>query len=228
MAAFTGINILPEVDMAPRRTWHRYFDDFDFYTATSWVITETGSGTRAIGQLKDGIFVITDAGGGSDSNALQARDIVSGQVAEHWKHIAGKRFYFGACFKVSDVLLSDWVMGLQITDTSPKAVSDGIWFQHASSASISAADFHVAASSVQSDLTAMIPMVNDTYTVLEFYYDGSAAVIQAFKDGVPVGSLPLTNAPSHTLVLSLYIGNGEAVAKSMSIDWIEITQERGT
>ena len=227
MAAVTGINFLPMTDMAPRKTFHHWSEDFDLYIATSWVITETGSGTRAIAQAKDGIFVITDAAGGTDSNALQLRDVASGQVAEHWKFASGKRLYFGACFKVSDVLLSDWVMGLQITDTTPKAVSDGIWFQHASSATVSAADFHVAASSAQSDLTAAIPMVNDTYTVLEFYYDGVTSAITAYKDGVAVGSLPLTNAPSHTLVLSIYIGNGEAVAKSMSIDWIEIIQERG-
>ena len=206
--------------------FHEWIDDFDFYLATDWVITETGSGTRAIAQAKDGILVVTNAAADDDHNFLQTRDVASGQVAEHWKFTAGKRLFFEARFKVSDATQSDFVMGLQITDTSPLAVSDGIWFQKDDGDKH--IDFHVAKGSTQSDLTAGADAADDTYMKLSFVYDGSTSFITAYKDGVIMGSVPTTNAPTtEELVVSFAIQNGEAVAKSMSLDYIRVVQERG-
>src|SRR3990167_2330791 len=126
-----GINFLGGTgldSMAPM-DWDVWMDDFHLYLATSWVITETGTGTRAISQAKGGILLITNAASDNDANFFQARDVASGQVAEHFKHVAAKRMYFGARFKVSDVEQSDFVMGLQVTDTTPLAVADGIYFR---------------------------------------------------------------------------------------------------
>lgn len=219
--------ILGGTDGLNKFHWHEWSDDFDLFLSTSWVITNVGvTPTQAISQAKDGILVITNTAGATDSSFLQARDVASGQVAEHWAFDSTKRLYFEARFKVSDAALSSWVMGLQITDTTPLAVSDGIWFQKASAAT-KHMDFHVAKSSTQSDLTSFADAASDTYMKLGFYYNASNAFITAYKDGFPVGSLPITNAPSHTLVPSFGIQNGEAVAKIMSIDYIRVLQERG-
>lgn len=226
----TGIAFRPSADGSPVTDFHTLFDDFDLYLATSWVITETGSGTRAISQTAGGNLLITNAAADDDHNYLQQRDVASGQVAEHWTWVSGKRLYFGARFKVSDVTQSDFVMGLQITDTSPlggsgaAGVSDGIYFAKDDGDAL--LDLMVGASSTFSAVAGAKTLANDTWYTMEFYYDGVTSTIQFFVDGVPVGGVATTNAPTTELCISFAIQNGEAVAKTMTIDWIRVAQER--
>ncbi len=223
-----GINWRPD-PARPPTDYHLSMDDMDFYLATNYVITETGSGTRAISQADNGILLITNAAGGSDANFLQVRDVASGQVAEHWKYVVNKALYFGIRFRTSDATLSSIVAGLQITDTTPLAVSDGIFFLKSTAARV--VTLAAYKGSTGSTVTGVDGgagyLVNDTYTTLEFLYDGSAAMIQGFQDGVAFGSVALTNAPdTEELCISFGIQNGEAVAKTMSIDWIRVGKER--
>ena len=70
-------------------------------------------------------------------------------------------------------------------------------------------------------------MVDDTYIEVEFYYDGSGSDIDAFVDGVRVGSVALTNVPDdEELTISFGVQNGEAAAKVMSVDYILAECER--
>lgn len=204
--------------------WHVWQNDFDFYLATDWVITETGSGTRAISQAKGGILLITNAAADDDENFLQLRDVASGQVAEHWKHVAAKRMFFSARFKVSDATQSDFVMGLQITDTSPLAVTDGIYFRKDDGdANI---DCVVIKDSTATTVSAAATASDDTYMVLEFLYNGDGN-FSFYKDGVVIGGAPTTNASDdEELAVSFGIKNGAAAAKSMSLDYIYVAQER--
>lgn len=224
----TGIAFLAGRDGSPKTDFHEWFNDFDFYLATDWVITETGSGTRAIAQAKGGVLVITNAAADNDHNMIQLRDVASGQVAEHWKFESGKRMYFGARFKVSDMTESDWQIGLQITDTSPiaSAPSDGVYF--GKDDGDNDLDCYVIGSSTSTGSLApssMVSLADDTWYVMEFYYDGGS-FITFYVDGVIVGSVDTDNMPSTELVVSFAIQNGAGAAKSMSIDWIRVIQER--
>lgn len=219
-------------DGLPKTDWHEWFNDFDFYLATDWVITETGSGTRAISQAKGGILLITNAAADDDANFLQKRDVASGQVAEHFKWVSGKRMYFGARFKVSDATQSDFVMGLQITDTTPLAVSDGIYFRKDDGDNdLDCIVIKDSTSTGSLAPSSKINLADDTYYVMEWYYDGKTAanggMIQFFVDGVNVGNVDLDNVnDDEEMCVSFGIQNGEAVAKSMSLDWIRVLQER--
>ena len=221
-------------DGLPKTDWHEWFNDFDFYLATDWVITEQGSGTRAISQAKGGVLLITNAAADNDSNNLQLRDVASGQVAEHFKWVSAKRMYFGARFKVSDMTQSDWVFGLQITGTEPidATLTDGIWFRKDDGDND--LDCVVCKDSVNTgslEPSTKIALADDTYYVMEWYYDGKTAanggMIQFFVDGVNVGNVDLDNVPDNEeLTVSFALQNGAGAAKSMSIDWIRVLQER--
>lgn len=227
----SGINYSWDNMAGPMTDFHAWYNDFDFYLATDWVITETGSGTRAISQAKDGLLLITNAGGGSDANFFQARDVASGQVAEHWKYVANYPLYFGIRFKVSDATLSSVVAGLQITDTSPLAVSDGIFFLKSTAArTVSLAGYKGSTgSTVAGVLNVNGYLTDDTFTTLEFLYDGTSSFVSGYQDGVLFGGIPLTNMPNtEELTVSFGIQNGEAVAKTMTIDWIRVMQKRTT
>lgn len=211
--------------------WHSWFNDFDFYLATDWVITETGSGTRAISQTDGGNLVITNAAADNDVNSLQLRQLASGAVAENWKFIAGKPMYFGIRFKISDATESDFVIGLHITATTPvaSAPTDGIYFRKDDGDRL--IDLVGRKNSTGSEVAGVLGqagyMTNDTFTVLEWYYDGVSSCIQAYQDGVPFGSIPLTNVvDDEELAISFAHQNGEGVAKLITIDWIKVAKLR--
>jgi len=229
------LNFLAGRDGAPKMDFHEWVNDFDFYLATDWVITETGSGTRAIAQAKDGILVVTNAAADNDVNSLQARQVASGQVAEDWKFVAGKKLLFETRFKVSDATQSDLVIGLHITATTPvaSAPSDGIYFRKDDGDRL--IDLYGVKNSTGSTATGVLGqsgyLTDDTYTTLAFYYDGKTAAqggtISAWQDGVNFGSIPLTNVvDDEELAISFAHQNGEAVAKILSLDYIRVIQER--
>lgn len=208
-------------EFEPKSDWTEYWNDFLDYTAGDWTVTTTeggsGSATEAVGNLAGGVLVVTNDDADDDRDFFQF-------AKETFKYISGKRLYFGARFKASDATQSDIVFGLQITDTTPLAVSDGIWFQKDDGDTN--IDFHVAKDSTQTDVTAVGTLADDTYIKVEFYSDGSGPIF-IYVDGVEVGSAAITNAPDdEELTISFGIQNGEAAAKVLSVDWIRVAQER--
>ena len=107
------------------QTYYGYFNDFMTYNSGDWTITttEAGSGTasEAVTSSAGGALLITNDDADNDLDFLQLK-------GESFKLSTSKRAYFSARFKVSDATQSDFVMGLQITDTTPLAVSDGVYF----------------------------------------------------------------------------------------------------
>ena len=203
--------------------FHTWFDDFDDYVAAEWTITETGTGTRAVGNLDNGILVITNAAADDDANFLQWSGATSAATVETWKFVAQKPLWFKCRFKVSDATQSDFVIGLQITDTTPLAVTDGVYFLKADGSTT--CNLLVTKNST-STTTAAATIVSDTYVSLGFFYDGANA-IYIFKDDVCVGQSALTNlVDDEELTISFGIQNGEAVAKSMSLDYIFVSKQR--
>jgi hypothetical protein len=205
-----------------RSTYHEYFNDFDSYTAGDWTITTTeagaGDATEAISNATNGVLLITNDAADNDADFFQF-------AKETWKFVSGKRLFFEVRFKTSDATQSDLVFGLQITDTSPLAVTDGIYFRKDDGdANI---DFVVVKDSTATTQTAATTLSDDTWTTLTFHYDGSGSDIEIFKDGVSIGASVLTNVPDdEELTISFGIQNGEAVAKTLSIDYIHVLQER--
>jgi hypothetical protein len=198
--------------------YHKFLEDFDKYVAGDWTITEVGTGTRALTDADGGALLITNAAADNDGNFFNKK-------GESFKFETGKALYFEARFKVSDATQSDFVVGLQITDTTPLDVTDGIFFQKDDGdANL---DFHAEKNSTASDLTAIHTVVADTYMVVAFYYDGSTAQINVFVDGAQVGYVPLTNVvDDEELTVSFGIQNGEAAAKTMTVDYIFVAKER--
>lgn len=197
---------------------HEYFTDFDNYVAGDWTITEVGSGTRALTDVDGGALLITNAAADNDGNFLQKK-------GESFKFETGKRLYFEARFKVSDATQSDIIMGLQITDTSPLDVTDGIFFQKDDGDAH--LDFHVEKNNTATDSTAIADLADNTWVTVAFYYDGVNSYIQVLVDDVVVAKPVLTNVvDDEELTVSFGIQNGEGVAKTMTVDYIFVSKER--
>ena len=77
---------------------------------------------------------------------------------------------------------------------------------------------------------AVTTLASNTYTELAFAFDGKR-YITLWKDGAQLSTVDLTTTPTTylpdtELTISFGLKNGEAVAKTMSIDHIFVAQER--
>lgn len=204
--------------------WHVFFDDFDRYVAGDWTITTVelgaGSATEALTDADGGVLLVTNDAADNDSDFFN-------KVGESFLMAAGKRAFFKARFKVSDATQSDFVIGLQITDTTPLDATDGIYFQKDDGdANLDVYCRKDATTGSTSD-TAIHTMVDDTYVEVAWAYDGVSEV-KVFVDGVHVSTLDgsSTYLPDTELTVSFGIQNGEAVIKTMSLDYILAAKER--
>ena len=206
---------------APHK-YHSYFNDFDTYLASDWTITTTedgtGSATEALADGDGGILLVTNAAGDNDHDFFQL-------VKEGFKYESGKQLAFHIRFKSNDATQSDIVAGLQLTDTSPLDVTDGIFFLKSDGAAT--ISFIVEKDSTQSTLTLPNSLVDDTFMSLGFVYDPKDQKFHVYQDNVLAGTVVSTNAPDdEELTLSFGIQNGAAAAKTLSVDYVGAYKER--
>lgn len=211
----------------PRTDYFEFFNDFTKptdYDTNDWTLTTTeagaGSATEAIANAAGGVLVVTNDAADDDNDFFQS-------TKEIFKFVTGKALEFEMRFKILEVLQCDFVAGLQITDTTPLAVSDGIYFQKDDGDAL--LDFHATKNAVSTDLTGLVSLVADTWIKIGFYYDGNSDHgFQVYVNDVRVGSIVVTTtAPDdEELAVSFGIQNGQAVANVLSVDYIRVVQER--
>lgn len=206
--------------------WHVWFDDFDDYLAANWVRTATGAGTTVINTGADGgILLTTNAAADDNSVFYQWSENAAAGTAETFKFVAGKKLFFKTRLQVSDVTQSDFVIGLQITDTTPLAVSDGVFFRKDDGDTNLNCVVSKASTASTSVVTGLL--ADATFIVLAFYYNGKDEVT-FYANGAKIATVATTNLPdTEELTISFGVQNGEAVAKTMSIDYIFVAKERG-
>jgi hypothetical protein len=221
-------NPLGQFGLPDPTRFHVWFDDFDNFEADQWIITTTeagaGDATEAISNADGGVLLITNDAADDDADFLQWSGDDASAAVETFKFVSGKKLWFKARLKVSDATQSDFVIGLQITDTTPLAVTDGVyWRKDDGDANL---DFVVIKNSTATTATAASTAANDTWMTLAFYYDGASS-IRYYKDDVHLGTSVTTNlVDDEELTVSFGIQNGEAVAKTMSVDYIFVAKER--
>ena len=211
-------SLFAELGQPAATNFHTYFEDFDYYTAGDWTVTETDAGaTQALTDGDGGLLLITNTAADNDLVSLQKK-------GESFRFESGKALFFEARFKVSDATQSDVVIGLQITDTTPLDVSDGVFFIKPDGAAT--VNFLVEKNNTATTASSIATMANDTYIRLGFYYDGASAV-QYFVNGTYTGSSVTTNLPDdEDMTITIAIQNGEAAAKTMTVDYVYVAKER--
>ena len=213
--------------------WHTYFNDFDTFVAADWTITTTeagaGSATEALTDADGGVLLITNDAADNDLDFFQ-------KVGESFLPAAGKRLCGKFRFKVSDATESEVHFGLMVTDTDPYSstagdgVTDGIFFMKEDGTTN--VNFYVQKDTTtgQSTSSAVTTLADDTWTELGFAFDGKRYVT-LWKDGVQLSTVDLsatvtTYLPDTELTVSFGLKNGAAAAKTLSIDYIFVAQER--
>tara|TARA_Y100000114_G_scaffold72469_1_gene66433 strand:- start:1693 stop:2400 length:708 start_codon:yes stop_codon:yes gene_type:complete len=202
--------------------YHMYHNDFDTYLASDWTITTTeggsGNASEALGDGDGGLLVITNDDADDDNDFLQL-------VKEGFKYEAGKQLAFKARFKTSDADASDVVMGLQLTDTTPLNVTDGIFFLLTDGSTT--LQFIVEKDGTQSTLDLSTAMADDTFMSVGFVYTPADQKFHVYQNNVEVGTVVNTNAPDdEELTVSFGIQNGAAASKVLTVDYVTAMKER--
>lgn len=201
-------------------------------TANDWTIAATGAAAVALQDEDGGVFKLTNAAANSDNIFVQ-------KVGESFKWEATKKLAILGRFKVSDATLSTFVFGLQITDTTPMDVTDGIFFYKASASTTLTARVEKNNTAATTDV---LTMADNTYVEVAIVYagkpvpDNNGTATYPFKvfykdsGGIWRQTVTIdatTEAPDdEELTISFGVQNGEGVAKTMSIDFFLVAKER--
>lgn len=201
--------------------FHTYLNDFDTYTAGDWTVTETdATATQALTAGDGGLLLITNTAADNDLVALQKNPAA-------FTFTAGKKTFFRCRFKVSDATQSDLVFGLQVVDATPLDVTDGIYFVKADGVATVNFICRKDASTGSTTASAVATLADDTFVELGFYYDGQSRVAYEVNGSV-LGSLDASSTflPDAICTVSFALQNGEAVAKTMTVDYVYVAKER--
>ena len=204
----------------------KYIDDFTSLpvddttgdpTAYTTTVVEGGSGntTVALGSESGGVLVITTDNAENDGANLQLN-------GAPFELTSDQAFYFGTKLKINDADQTDVFVGLAVTDTDILGgVTDRIGFQSVDGEA--ALDFVIEKDSTETKIDDVGTLVDDTYSYLEFYWDGTG--LEVFVDGVSVSNPAITNLPNDVaLRFSLHFLTGETTANTCTVDFIRCIQ----
>lgn len=210
----TPLNMMGQLD--PTK-FHTFFDDFDTFTAADWTVTNVGvTPTIAVAAVEGGAILQTNTAGIADSAYLQ-------KTGASFSFESGKKVWFKARFQVSDATESSIVFGLQVVDTTPLAVSNGMYFLKSDGAATYS--FISMTGSAATTAAAIGTLTAATMVELSYYYDGGTEA-QYFIDGVLAGRMTIATLPAGAVTVSFGMANGEAAAKTMTTDYIFVAKER--
>jgi len=201
--------------------YHTYFDDFDQYVAADWVVTETQAGaTQALTAGDGGWLALVNSAANNDLNAIQ-------KTPAAFSFTAGKKAFFKARLKVDSATLAAFVVGMQVVDTTPLDVTDGIYFLKSAGAATIDVLCRKDASTGSNSASAIASVASDTFITLGLYYDGDSKVYYSVNETV-LGSLSATSAylPDTITTVSVAVANGSAVARTLTLDYVFAAFER--
>lgn len=217
--------------------YHVFDEDFYEYTAAQWTVTETQAGaTQAIANPGDGgLIALVNSAADNDLNAIQR--VAAGVTGESFTLNPLKKLFARFRVAVDQATLSDVIAGLQITDTTPLAVSDGLFFRKSEAGTTinlvavkNAAEALLAVGAMPTGVLGATGALTGIAT-LDFFWDG-----QGVTDGRLYGALngavagyinpgAASFCDDEALTLSFAVQNGSAAARTMWVDRAYIAQE---
>ena len=206
---------------------HVFEEDFYTFTAGQWTETDVqGVNTIAIADGDGGIITATLAG--ADDDEVQLQRVAAGITVESYLFDPDKRFFIEILATLSEVLLSEMLIGLSITDTTILAApTDGIYFHKAEGAGLVTLDARKDDAEVSGDVGTI---VDATAFRLQAFYDGQGSdgrLYGALDGAIGSFSTPDTTFPDdEELTISFAVRAGEAAAKVLTLDRIVTIQER--
>ncbi|MBT9130940.1 MAG: hypothetical protein DDT31_00521 [Syntrophomonadaceae bacterium] len=200
--------------------FNTFFNDFNTYAATDWIVTAVGTGTTALIGGDGGLLQVTTSAAAPDSRSAQL-------VVANFFWEAHRRMFFKAAGVLSHAVDSVFQLGLVMVTTTPPTATNGIYLlKPAGTANIGAFVRRDATTGNVSNTA--IGVVNGAYSSYGFSYNADN-VVTFFINDRAVASLPcnsLVNSPNVNLAVTFHIGNGSAVSRNFTLDYIFAAKER--
>lgn len=198
------------------------FKGFDWPVLTDNLAGFVGTLVEAGASESTVSLAIAEVGGGllitSDANENDGVNLQMKGTA--FQCAAGKPFYFGCRFKVSEATQSDFYVGLAVVSTDALGgVTDGVAFRKPDG---SAACVLVVEKN-STETTAAALTVDTSFHAYEIVWDG--ATLNFYVDGVQLATPAQTNVPDdERLTPTIQFLNGDANSRTMTIDWLAAGQ----
>jgi hypothetical protein len=212
----------------PSRDGYYVFDEeFWTWTAAQWTETDVaGANTVAPVAGAGGLVVMTT--GGTDNNEVQIQRVAAGISVANVLLDPTKKFFMECIFTAGDLDLSEFLIGLAITDTTLLAgMTDGLTFRKAEGSAVLTAIAEKDSVEASVDAGTLVAGAN----VARMYYDGGGAVLGRLYASVgdAIGGYVVAGpsiSDDEELEPSAAIRTGEGAAKTLTIDRIFFAQER--
>ena len=208
----------------PRYSW-TYFDDFlqtwmgSAATNIPWIQTAVGSSGMAPQDGEGGWLKLYT--GGSDNNSIEVQSL-----NEIIKLAANKPLWFEARFKVTDVLHSDFSIGLGIHDsTFQVGNSDSVVFRTPLDAGDGNLHITSIKDSISTDLANVLALVNDTFVHVGFYFDGEGTV-WPYIEGTRYTAISTNVCDDEELAVTLCLQTNTNAAQYLYVDYVFVAQVR--
>lgn len=203
--------------------YHGYFEDFDYYVAANYTVTNTGAPTRALANADGGVLSIALSAADDDASFSQ-------KVGTNFLMEAGKPTFFRTRFNISDATQSDLILGLVLTDTTPLDATDGIYFIKADGAATISIICRTNATT-GSNTAVVATLADATYYTAGWFYDGIDRLYYGLGANLACPVLGFISAsatflPDALLTPTFGVQNGEAVAKTLLLDYLFAAKER--
>ena len=212
-----------------------YFNDFlaggDFSETVNLAdFVASGAGTSTFLQVDSAIGgQVALTNGGTDNDATDCQ--LNG---EPFQVSSTQDLVFECKFHVDNITLSDWWVGVSVTDTDTLSTpANFIGFGN----SVNAADIYANCGSTASGAFATgtagtnetltdtgVNLVASTFTTVRFEVIGNSK-IRYYVDGV-LKATHTTNIPTVTMTPTMVIRNASGAARTMTVDWILAYQDR--
>lgn len=202
--------------------FHIYDEDFDYFTAANWTVTETQAGaTQALIAGDNGVLSLVNSAADDDVNQIQ-------KLPASFLPVLGKRFFMKARFSISDLVQSDVAIGIINVSADATVLAnsvDGIFFLKADDAN--SLSFFVRKDNAAGSVTSVVGALVAGFNEVACYYDGGDRVYFSLN-GVMVGALTVTaaNFPDAIGTVTFSTKNGAAAAVTGNCDRFFIAQER--
>lgn len=203
-----------------------YYNDFVSWVPDEWTITEVNASTQLLGDERNGVLSITNAGAENDGAQMQLGGTGDGEtVGESWAPAAGKNLWFECRWRsTTDADQTDVFVGLHVEDTTIIAGrgSDYIGFRVDDGDAL--LDCESCASSSASSQTALATIADNTFVTTGFKVTGTDKV-EYYVNDVLTATIS-TNIPTALMKLSLATLTGEATNNIWAVDYVVIAQDR--
>lgn len=201
-----------------------FLDDFADYVPTAWTVTETQAGaTQANAAGAGGLLLLTNSAADDDVNQIQ-------KPAGSFLPVAGKKTFMRCKFQLSDATNSDFCIGFATVSADATVLAnslDGMFFLKADDAATVTLYFRQDNTTGSANSGAIATLANATDITLGAYFDGIDRVYYEVN-GTITGVFTVTSGqiPNAVGAPVISLKNGAAAAKTATIDYLWIAQER--